>query len=651
MFSASGRLFPDVVEIVIEIPRGTRNKYEYDEEAGVYRLDRVLSSAVFYNFDYGFIEGTRAGDGDHTDALLVIDEPTFTGCHVWARPIGGLEMRDEKGLDFKTLCVAIGDPHQQHIERLEPGPPAPARRDRALLHDLQAARGQGGRRRRLARRRTGAASAERGPRAVRGASDGWLTADARAVRRRAVCRPDARSRPAARSSSGSARGPLGRIAALGPTSTSLHLTVRFLGDDAGRRWCPTSRVAGGRGASRDRAVRRPARGRRLVPGRTQPRTLWLGIERRRPTSSRPSRRRLDAALAPLGWPRDDRAVPRPPHGRPARRGAGRRRHGRRRGARGRRRGLAHRVPGRPASSSTGAHRRRAGRATSRSRTRRAASAARAALCAPAPHAYARASPATPAPEVAIRMAAVLPRRTKFVLAEDRIPRAWYNIAADLPVPPPPAAPPGHPPAHRPRRPRAAVPDGAHQAGRQPASARSRSRTRSARPTRSTARRRSTARTASRRRSIPRPTSTTSTRASARPGSHKPNTAIAAGLLQQGGGRRRASRPRPAPGSGAARSPSPAPLFGLEVKVYMVRASYDQKPYRRILMETYGAEVVPEPSARRRNYGRKVLARGPRTRRARSGIAISEAVEDAATRDGHEVLARARCSTTCCSTRR
>jgi hypothetical protein len=92
---------------------------EFDEDAGVYRLDRVLSSAVFYNFDYGFIEDTRAGDGDHTDALLIIDEPTFTGCHVWARPIGGLEMRDEKGFDFKVLCVAIGDAHQQHIKRLE----------------------------------------------------------------------------------------------------------------------------------------------------------------------------------------------------------------------------------------------------------------------------------------------------------------------------------------------------------------------------------------------------------------------------------------------------------------------------------------------------------------------------------------------------
>ena len=111
--------FPDVVEIVVEIPRGSRNKYEFDEEAHVYRLDRVLSSAVFYNFDYGFVEGTRSGDGDHLDALLIIDEPTFTGCHVWARPIGGLEMRDEKGFDFKVLCVAIGDAHQQHITKLK----------------------------------------------------------------------------------------------------------------------------------------------------------------------------------------------------------------------------------------------------------------------------------------------------------------------------------------------------------------------------------------------------------------------------------------------------------------------------------------------------------------------------------------------------
>ena len=109
--------FPEVIEVVVEIPRGSRNKYEWDEEARVFRLDRVLSSAVYYNFDYGFVESTRALDGDHTDALLLIDEPTFTGCHVWARPVGGLEMRDDMGIDFKVLCVALGDPTYSHFER------------------------------------------------------------------------------------------------------------------------------------------------------------------------------------------------------------------------------------------------------------------------------------------------------------------------------------------------------------------------------------------------------------------------------------------------------------------------------------------------------------------------------------------------------
>ena len=117
--AAPPRKFPDRIEVVVEIPRGNRNKIEFDEAAAVFRLDRVLSSAVFYNFDYGFIEGTRADDADHTDALLVIDEPTFTGCHVWARPVGALEMRDEKGADYKILCVAVGDPNQWHIERLD----------------------------------------------------------------------------------------------------------------------------------------------------------------------------------------------------------------------------------------------------------------------------------------------------------------------------------------------------------------------------------------------------------------------------------------------------------------------------------------------------------------------------------------------------
>ena len=120
--------FPKTMEVVVEIPAGSRNKYEYDEEAKVIRLDRVLSSAVYYNFDYGFIEGTRADDGDHTDAMLLIDERTFPGCHVWARPVGVLKMADEKGVDFKVLCVALADPVYAHLEALRPGLAAQAAR-------------------------------------------------------------------------------------------------------------------------------------------------------------------------------------------------------------------------------------------------------------------------------------------------------------------------------------------------------------------------------------------------------------------------------------------------------------------------------------------------------------------------------------------
>jgi inorganic pyrophosphatase len=114
--------FPKIVEVVVEIPQGSRNKYEFDEKAGVMRLDRVLSSAVFYNFEYGFIDGTRADDGDHTDALILLAEPTFPGCHVTARPIGGLRMRDDKGDDFKVLCVALGDPLHSYIKTIDQVP-------------------------------------------------------------------------------------------------------------------------------------------------------------------------------------------------------------------------------------------------------------------------------------------------------------------------------------------------------------------------------------------------------------------------------------------------------------------------------------------------------------------------------------------------
>jgi inorganic pyrophosphatase len=110
--------FPETIEVVVEIPRGSRNKYEFDERTGAIRLDRVLSSAVFYPHEYGFIDGTRAGDGDHTDAIILLDEPTFPGCRMHARPVGVLLMRDEHGPDEKILCVALGDPHWAHVQSL-----------------------------------------------------------------------------------------------------------------------------------------------------------------------------------------------------------------------------------------------------------------------------------------------------------------------------------------------------------------------------------------------------------------------------------------------------------------------------------------------------------------------------------------------------
>lgn len=98
------------VDALIEIPSGSRNKYEIDEITGHIRLDRVLHSSVHYPTDYGFIPQTLAPDGDHLDILVVTYEPTFPGCLVEARPIGGLDMADEKGSDFKVLAVPTGDP-------------------------------------------------------------------------------------------------------------------------------------------------------------------------------------------------------------------------------------------------------------------------------------------------------------------------------------------------------------------------------------------------------------------------------------------------------------------------------------------------------------------------------------------------------------
>jgi inorganic pyrophosphatase len=102
----------------IEIPRGSRNKYEYDEKTGRFLLDRVLYSSVHYPTDYGYIVDTLGEDGDSLDVLVLVQEPTFPGCLIPARPLGGLDMHDEKGSDFKVLAVPVGDPRYAHVRTL-----------------------------------------------------------------------------------------------------------------------------------------------------------------------------------------------------------------------------------------------------------------------------------------------------------------------------------------------------------------------------------------------------------------------------------------------------------------------------------------------------------------------------------------------------
>lgn len=103
-------------DVLIEIPKGSRNKYEVDHETGRIRLDRVLFTATQYPADYGFIEGTLGQDGDPLDALVLLPEPTFPGCLVRARAIGMFRMTDEKGPDDKVLCVPAQDVRQESLQ-------------------------------------------------------------------------------------------------------------------------------------------------------------------------------------------------------------------------------------------------------------------------------------------------------------------------------------------------------------------------------------------------------------------------------------------------------------------------------------------------------------------------------------------------------
>ena len=111
------------VEVVVEIPKGTRNKYEADHETGEIWLDRMLFTSTRYPEDYGYVPKTLAADGDPLDALVLLEEPTFPGCHVRARPVGVFLMSDESGDDAKLLCVTASDPRQSSVQDLEDLPP------------------------------------------------------------------------------------------------------------------------------------------------------------------------------------------------------------------------------------------------------------------------------------------------------------------------------------------------------------------------------------------------------------------------------------------------------------------------------------------------------------------------------------------------
>lgn len=112
-----------IVNVMVEIPKGSRNKYEYDQRRKRLKFDRMLFSSVHYPSDYGFIEETLALDGDALDALVLVWEPTFPGCMIEAKPVGLFKMWDEKGPDEKILCVPLHDPLWNPIESLSDVPP------------------------------------------------------------------------------------------------------------------------------------------------------------------------------------------------------------------------------------------------------------------------------------------------------------------------------------------------------------------------------------------------------------------------------------------------------------------------------------------------------------------------------------------------
>ena len=106
------------VNVIVEIPQGSRNKYEFDSQLGRIVLDRTLWTSVVYPADYGFVMHTLGRDGDPVDALVLVAEPTFPGCVIKVEPVGVFEMHDEKGEDDKVLCVPFKDPKWSRVHDL-----------------------------------------------------------------------------------------------------------------------------------------------------------------------------------------------------------------------------------------------------------------------------------------------------------------------------------------------------------------------------------------------------------------------------------------------------------------------------------------------------------------------------------------------------
>jgi inorganic pyrophosphatase len=109
----------EVLVCVVEIPKGSRNKYEYDPMVGGIKFDRLLMSAATYPTDYGYLRGTLGLDGDPLDALVCLYEPTFPGCLIPVKPLGSFKMTDDKGPDDKIICVPLHDPYWNLYEELE----------------------------------------------------------------------------------------------------------------------------------------------------------------------------------------------------------------------------------------------------------------------------------------------------------------------------------------------------------------------------------------------------------------------------------------------------------------------------------------------------------------------------------------------------